>query len=210
MNERDLICTMTGQQYRAAHTCVAKKDARYYINGIHISYDNTEVVSTNGHIIYAAEVEPGPVLRNALLATIPKGSLPTYGIIFEPVTILKSITHVSVYKHDALNVLVLLQKQTRLAEIKHDVAQHICRIIDGRFPDYKAVMKPGSGKNTVPFNEFRFLSTYLAYLPKMFGDHAELRITMENNYSAAHIEHAVRPEEGRVVLMPVKLQLTNS
>ena len=56
----NLICTLTGDQYRAACACRASKDVRYYLDSIFISSEHKELVATNGHILYTSPIDDLP------------------------------------------------------------------------------------------------------------------------------------------------------
>ena len=181
MNPDDLICTMTGQQYRAAHICVAKKDVRYYLNGMHIDAKNNDVVGTNGHVMYVADIEPGPKMKT---------------LIFESVSILASVEKVEIFDYNEGNILVAVHNTK-------GIVQHICKIIVDTYPDYKAVMEL-SGKqqacNVVGMNP-----VYLANVPKIFPKTNSVKLEMRSPVNSFHFTDAAHENRGLYVVMPTRI-----
>ena len=114
------IATMTGQAYRAAHAVAAKKDVRPYLNGIHLDPDAGQVVATDGHIMYINDLEPG--------------TEPGPSVIFEPVKVPAGAETVDVNTYDAGHVMV------NVFGPRTGPTMHLCKIIDGHYPNYKAVI----------------------------------------------------------------------
>ena len=182
-NEHEIICTMTAQQYRAATACTAKNDMRYYLNGIHINSEH--VVSTDGHILYLAEIDPGEGFNGP--------------IIFEPVNISTWIRKVVIYTHDSYNVIVETSSNRKGIKTK----QHICPLIDGRFPDYKRII-PSDTRFREQFRDFSIGSGYLVSLKTIFGDWP-LRFNLSDVNEPIVITHSTESGYGKVVLMPCRL-----
>ena len=179
-NLPDRICTMTGQQYRSAMLCKATKDVRYYLDGLHISLENNEVVATNGHILYTATIEAGEAMES---------------LIFEPAKIPANVQTVNVYLYDENNVLV----ETVDKNLLH--AQHICKRTDGKYPDYKSIFRDNpEGK----CNNIGLDSGYLALLPRIFcKDRIHVHLTAPTDYVT--IKSPTNSEYGILVIMPCKL-----
>jgi DNA polymerase-3 subunit beta len=181
MNPKDLICTMTGQQYRAAHLCTAKNDIRYYLNGMHIDAKNHEVVGTNGHIMYVAKIEPGPIMKT---------------LIFESVSVLASTEKIEIFRHDDGNVITVVHGSK-------GTVQHICELIDGRFPDYRAVIE--LTKKREPCNIVGMNPVYLANVPKIFYKSNSVKLEMGSPTSAFHFTDSTNENRGLYVVMPTRI-----
>ena len=171
---------MTGQQYRAAILCKATNDVRYYLDGLYISSDNNEVVATNGHIMYTADIEAGDTCRN---------------LIFQPAKIPANVHEVKVQEYDDTNVLVV-------AYSSKGTEQHICKIVDGKYPDYKMIT---SSTNTdQSCNKIGYDSKYLALLPRIFNKDNVL-IHMPSANVASKVTSVDHDNYGSLILMPVKI-----
>jgi DNA polymerase III sliding clamp (beta) subunit (PCNA family) len=172
------IATMPASTYRAAFACKATKDVRYYLNGLYLDADRAKIVGTDGHMLYINDVdvgdEPGP------------------SIIFEPVKILVSAETVKVERHD--DTCVMLHVTAR----NGSTTMHICKILDGRYPDYQAVTPPG---DPAPTDVMGFNVEQLARLKQVFKRYAQFEFFGPHNVYRA----TGREGEGTVVLMPCKL-----
>lgn len=208
MTTENLICTMTGDQYRGAFECRAVDDVRYYINGIHlcrrscIAKDddayNGDVVSTNGHLMFVSPIR--------FADDICEG----FGVIFEPAKIKAGAVTVNIY---TLPGTVDGFNQVEIEAItKKGVAERFVRnVIDGRFPDYTAVMpRRATDKDRGPGHTFGFDSTYLLTISKVFKK-GYTHIEMRSNNSAAWVYEVGRPckadlpHQTGVALMPLRV-----
>lgn len=180
-----LIGTMTGQQYRSAFACKASKDVRYYLDGIFISAEHGQAVATNGRMLYYSDIEAGDLIKD---------------VIFEAVKIPASVSFVTIseYSDDNNVLLTLYGKSNQL------VSQHICKIIDGRYPDYKAIIPNGADALT-GFNTFSFDALYLAKLQVIFGKEP-VTFKMANNTRCARVYSSAHANMGEAILMPCRVQ----
>ncbi|PHM59113.1 bacteriophage protein [Xenorhabdus stockiae] len=135
---------------RAALVCVAKKDPRYYLCGVHITSNYLE--ATNGHV--ALRLEHGISTRRKAIVQF-HGRIPrkaeTTELHFtkEPYAVHRDITGMRV----GFSALTLL---------------------DGRFPDLDRVI-PKKVESVIP----HFQAEYLAYPYKMFeGDSVFIAVSM--------------------------------
>lgn len=172
------IAMMTGQAYRAAFACMGRKDVRYYLNGIHINTEHGEIVATNGHIQY---------VNSVTLATNPGDP-----VIFDPVRIPAKAETVEVCRHDEKHVLV------HVTGSKGTVTTHTCPIIDGRYPDYRAVTPKVGGTRA----EVSFDVKYLARLKQIFSMRARFKWNTDDKAFACQITG--KPDEGTVTLMSLR------
>ena len=177
------ICTLTGKQYRAALIVAPTTDVRYYLNGFLLSAKNREIVATDGHMLFCSKVADLR-LKNDL--------------IIEPVKIAASVETVNILENDKTSVIV------QTISKRGDIGQFICRTIDGKFPDYKAVYPDDKKVKPVTYSEFSFGSELLARLQKIFGK-SPLKFEMNDPNRAAVIHDAKDSDFGSILLMPCKV-----
>ena len=185
MLDSNVICTMSGMKYRAGFACYPKKDVRYYLNGLHISADNAEVVATDGSILYVADVELGQAAKD---------------IIFEPAKIPTNIETVtiSVFNPGVDDHNVLIQ----CLDSRGNTSQHICKLIEGSYPNYRNIL---NAKNAdTQFNKIGWSSKYLAMLKTIFGN-KPLSFEIANQNCASVISDTTDYSNGRVILMPCRV-----
>jgi len=191
MNDTEnTIATVTGDVYRAAFECMAdKNEVRYYLKGMCLSYKHAELVATNGHILYYGPVD--------LFERDDQEDL-----IFEAPKLRFNVVEVRIKKTD-IPGRVCIETVTGKGVVDLKMAE----VIDGRYPDYRA-LSFDKGKK-YPFNAFGFNAEYLSKLPKMFGKDAALQFEMVSCKTAAYITAAPTSEgknlPGTLILMPVSM-----
>ncbi len=171
------IVTLTGQAYRAAFAVAPLKDVRYYINGIHIDTERGQVVATDGSIMYMNDVE--------------LGDDPGASLIFEPARIQASVETVRIYRHDDHNVMLSVSGP------RTGTTTHICKLIDGRYPDYQAIIPKTGGQHRLGMG---FDVKHLATLKQIFKKRAGFSFSPAPG--ACKITGA--DSEGTVVLMEMR------
>lgn len=131
---------------RAALVCVAKKDPRYYLQGIHITPNYIE--ATNGHV--ALRMEHGiRTNKNAIISFA--GSIPARS---ETTEIHFSKEPYAVHRDES----------------GERIGFTVLKILDGRFPDMERVMPKTVDLNATP----AISAHYLSYPLKMFGKDSNL------------------------------------
>lgn len=172
------IATMTGQAYRAAFAVAPKKDVRPYLNGLHLDLEAGKLVSTDGHMMYINDVE--------------LGDEPGPSLVFEPVKIPAAAETVDVNTYDDEHVMI------NVFGPRTGPTMHLCKIIEGRYPDYQAVI-PGVGhkRGAVGFDV-----KYLAVLKQVFKRGARFKFSEGAGLSACKITGA--DGEGMIVLMELR------
>ena len=132
------IATINAHALAAAATCQAKDDVRYYLNGIliePIKDGGVRVIATNGHrIIWITD--PEGTCEEKIICT------------FETTALTKMRQEraniVSVQRVDDTTVIASIGGLGDISKVT---------LVDGRYPDYEAVMPaklhPKSGSNTV-------------------------------------------------------------
>ena len=183
MKDSSIICTMSGMKYRAAFVCHPKNDYRYYLNGLHISAANKELVATDGSILYIPDMEPGEALKD---------------IIFSPARIPASIETVIISEcADPQNVLI------ECTDTRGNQSQYICKLIAGTYPNYKAIMQ--SKNDDFEFHKIAWSAKYLGLLKAVFGNKATLVFEIPHANCAVIISDTTDYSNGKVLLMPCKV-----
>lgn len=138
--------TLSSRLIRAALVCVARKDPRYYLQGVHITPKHIE--ATNGHV--ALRMEHGITTnKNAIIA-------------FSGVVPIRAETTEIHFGKEPYAV--------HRDEVGERVGFTVLKILDGRFPDMDRVMP-----KTVDVNASPAISAhYLSYPMKMFGKDSDL------------------------------------
>lgn len=126
---------------RAALVCAAKKDVRYYLNGIHISPKYIE--ATNGHV--ALRMEHGIRTGKNIIVQF-EGAVPSKA---ETTELIFSKEPIAIHRD-------LLQRRISITPVT---------LVDGRFPDMDRVMPKTIDNNINPVVQ----AVFLGYPEKMFA-----------------------------------------
>jgi DNA polymerase-3 subunit beta len=178
-----MILTLSKAALLSALIFQAKKDVRYYLNGICFAPDK-KLYSTDGHRAFIGEHDNAYLTENIIIAI--KGAKVTS---FEKAEI------------DTESGLV-----TYLNEHGSRVGAGICEVVDGRFPDIERVI---STFKSTPTDEIGFNAGYLAdiekaaklYNPKFCG----IKIKPNGNTAASIVEFNSAFGNGKLVIMPMRL-----
>ena len=177
-----IIATITGQSYRAAHAVTPSKDVRYYLNGLYLDIEAAKIVSTDGSMLYLNDIE---------ISEEP-GDYPN-GLIFEPVKVPVSAKSVTVSTYDDKHVML---------EVRYNRAantMHICKLIDGKYPNYKAVLpKTDASKSR---QHVGFDVKYLAKLKQIFKRGAKFYFDVESSA----IKITGNDSEGTAIIMEMRV-----
>jgi len=180
------ICTITGQQYRNAFLCRKTDKMWNTINFLHISTlpGITELVSTNGHIMYHCPINPGDAIRT---------------ITFEPIKIPANVQTVTISEHSDTQVKIECVDKQGLTSTA------LCNIVDAQYLNYRAVID--SKIEAKPYTQFGFDPVYLALLAKIFPKQG-VKFTMPCNTSGATVTCNI-DDLGALVIMPLSLNKVN-
>ena len=182
MTDSKTICTLTGNQYRAAFACMApKNDPRFYLKSILISVENKEITATNGHYCYVAPIDEVNSEKD---------------IILEAARIPANIDEVKL--SFVSEWLVLVETFNK----GNPGPQFVCKVIDATYPDYKNII-PKDNEAVKEFNLFSFDAGYLAMLPRIFGK-VPVRFKMAGSDKPALIS-TDDDTLGVLVLMPCRM-----
>lgn len=169
----------------AAQLCRAKKDIRYYINGIAFLPDG-RIAATNGHYIFSGEkFESTKPLKETLIFDIQKSPVRKYHY-----AVINDVTNVITF-HDHTDA------QIGIAMVKP---------IDGKFPGIDWVIN----REEKPCSSIGFNAKYLAMLPKVtksFNNKFDVvKLTFSGSEGAAKAEFNNHfGEKGVFVVMPMRL-----
>lgn len=169
----------------AAQLCRAKKDIRYYLNGIAFLPDG-RVAATNGHHLFSGEkFESTKPLKETLIFDIQNSPVRKYHY-----AVVNDVTNVITF-HDHMDV------QIGIAMVKP---------IDGRFPDIDRIINI----EEKPCSAICFNAKYLAMLPKVtksFNNKLDgVKLTFSGSDGAAKSEFSNHHDEkGIFVVMPMRL-----
>jgi len=173
-----LICSLTGQQYRAAFLCKAS-DLRRNLNSIHLNAEHNEVVATNGEVLYCANLRPGEAMES---------------VTFTPAKIAANVETIDVLANDDKSVLL------KCLDRNGNVSQFICQRIEAIYPNYKAIFSERPDKQ---FNAISYDPKYLALLGRIFGKYP-VTLHIPDNAGASQVTSPSNPDFGTVILMPIK------
>ena len=183
LNEK-VIATLSGDDYRAALACSAKNDVRYYLNGVLLSAEHSEIVGTDGHTLFVGKLATCDLSEDLILET-PKVPLNVTEV------------EIKVYPGEA----PVRYRMTTRTE-RGDVKEALLRVIDGRFPDYKAIL--GSKKQPAePYTDFCFNADLLARVRTVFGKNSFVQFSAKTKHTAFTVRCKKMPDS-LLVVMPGK------
>lgn len=178
-----MILTLSKAALLSALIFQAKKDVRYYLNGICFAPDK-KLYSTDGHRVFIGEHDSAELTENIIVSI--KGAKVT---CFENAEI------------DTDSGLI-----SYLDENGSRVGVGLCDVVDGRYPDIEKVISKFKNK---PTDEIGFNAGYLAdiekaaklYNPKFCG----IKIKPNGNTEASVVEFNSAFGNGTLVIMPMRL-----
>jgi len=178
-----MILTLSKAALLSAMIFQAKKDVRYYLNGICFAPDK-KLYSTDGHRAFIGEHDNAELTENIIVAV--KGPKITS---FEKAEVDTDSGLISYFdKHGSR------------------VGVGLCDVVDGRYPDIEKVI---SKFQSNPTDEIGFNAGYLAdiekaaklYNPKF----CDVRIKPNGNTEASIVEFNSAFGNGTLVIMPMRL-----
>jgi hypothetical protein len=175
---------------RAALLCSAKKDIRYYLQGICISFNHSEIAmvcGTNGHILFAGQC-PIEVIE------APKA----YGFeIIVPGDVIKAM--------DKKAEFVTLVTIPSLPKDYYVLGNTSFQAIDARFPDISRVIPSRDAFPEQKASYFRpdYLQTANEALAMYYGDKKDKCYSLTQRGDASGVVHNSR-SDALVVVMPMR------
>lgn len=178
-----MLLTLSKAALLSALIFQAKKDVRYYLNGICFAPDK-KLYATDGHRAFIGEHDNDELSERIIVAI--KGP---------------RVTNFDKAEIDTESGIV-----TYLDETGFRVSVGLCDVVDGRFPDIERVI---SGFESKPTEEIGFNAGYLAdiekaaklYNPKFQG----IKIKPSGSTSASIVEFNSAFGNGTLVIMPMRL-----
>lgn len=161
----------------------AKKDIRYYLNGICFKADG-RVCSTDGHRAFVGGKHEGELSEDVILS------------------VTKSPTKAYDYAEiDTDTGIVSYHTDTTLC-----VGVSLCEVIDGRFPDIDRVIP----KETSPTERIGFNAKYLAdveKVAKLFNPKWESVVFELNGHTNATVAKlkSYNGEDAKIIVMPMRI-----
>ena len=161
----------------------AKKDIRYYLNGICFKADR-RVCSTDGHRAFIGSKHEGELKEDVILS-VTKAPTKSYSYV-EIDTDSGIVTY-----HDAFDIRV---------------GVGLCEVIDGKFPDIDRVIP----KETAPTDSIGFNASYLAdveKVAKLFNPKWASVLFELNGHTNATVAKltSYNGEEAKIIVMPMRI-----
>jgi hypothetical protein len=175
---------------RAALLCSAKKDIRYYLQGICISFNHPEVAmvcGTNGHILFAGQC-PIDVIE------APE----TYGFeIIVPGDVIKAL--------DKKAEVVMLETIDAMPKGHYVLGNTRFQAIDARFPDISRVIPSRDAFAEIKPSYFKpeYLCTANEALAMYYGSKKDICYPLHTRGDGSGVVHMNR-NDALVVVMPMR------
>jgi len=175
---------------RAALLCSAKKDIRYYLQGICISFNHPEIAmvcGTNGHILFAGQC-PIDVIE------APEA----YGFeIIVPGDVIKGL--------DKKADVVMLETIDSMPKGYYVLGNSRFQAIDARFPDISRVIPSRDAFSEIKPSYFKpeYLCTANEALAMFYGDKKDKCYSLAQRGDASGVVHNER-NDALVVVMPMR------
>jgi len=182
--------TLKTSVLRAALLCAAKKDIRYYLQGICISFNHPEIAmvcGTNGHILFAGQC-PIDVIE----------APDAYGFeIIVPADVIKGL--------DKKADVVMLETIDSMPKGYYVLGNSRFQAIDARFPDISRVIPSRDAFAEIKPSYFKpeYLCTANEALAMYYGDKKDKCYSFAQRGDASAVVHNER-NDALVVVMPMR------
>ena len=187
--------TLKTSVLRAALLCSAKKDIRYYLQGICISFNHPEIAmvcGTNGHILFAGQCP---------IETIEAPEALGFEIIV-PGDVIKGL--------DKKADVVMLETIDAMPKGHYVLGNTRFQAIDARFPDISRVIPSRDAFSEQKASYFRpeYLCTANEALAMFYGDKKDKCYSLAQRGDASGVVHNGR-NDALVVVMPMRNDADN-
>lgn len=172
------VITLSGEVVKNALEISAKKDVRYYLNGIFLDAENKTLVSTEGHILYIA--------KN--VETFEKS------VILENFKVPAGVTTVKIEHFKDNRYIVTLITEKNSSEI-------VVKSIDGNYVNYRNSIESYAKNEECAISEIGFNLELLAKCAKVFD---LCNISFTEKLGIAFITNTLRPDE-MIAIMPANV-----
>ena len=182
--------TLKTSVLRAALLCSAKKDIRYYLQGVCISFNHPEIAmvcGTNGHILFAGQC-PIDVIE----------APDAYGFeIIVPGDVIKGL--------DKKADVVMLETIDAMPKGHYVLGNTRFQAIDARFPDVSRVIPSRDAFSELKVSYFKpeYLCTANEALAMFYGDRKDKCYSLAQRGDASGVVHNER-NDALVVVMPMR------
>ena len=182
--------TLKTSVLRAALLCSAKKDIRYYLQGICISFNHPEIAmvcGTNGHILFAGQCP---------IETIEAPEALGFEIIV-PGDVIKGL--------DKKAEVVMLETIDAMPKGHYVLGNTRFQAIDARFPDISRVIPSRDAFSELKVSYFKpeYLCTANEALAMFYGDRKDKCYSLAQRGDASGVVHNER-NDALVVVMPMR------
>ncbi len=134
--------TIKQSTIKAVSYAMAKKDIRYYLNGMLLQHngEETRLVATDGHRLNMAVIEHESGLVCDLIEVII------------PDTLIGQIIKAKAPRHDKRKEITITIDGDKIAATMPDGTQSIAKAVDGKFPDYQRVIPDSFSREISQFS----------------------------------------------------------
>jgi hypothetical protein len=187
--------TLKTSVLRAALLCAAKKDIRYYLQGICISFNHPEIAmvcGTNGHILFAGQC-PIDVIE----------APDAYGFeIIVPGDVIKGL--------DKKADVVMLETIDAMPKGHYVLGNTRFQAIDAKFPDISRVIpsRDAFAEQKASYFKPEYLCTANEALAMFYGDKKDKCYSLAQRGDASGVVHNGR-NDALVVVMPMRNDADN-
>ena len=160
----------------------AKKDIRYYLQGVHIEQGETGTfaVATNGHFLAVARIDTQPQV---------------------PASVIVGSDHLSAaIKGNKLDFITLEVVAAYKVTIKTGASEVTVQTLDGRYPDWRRVIRAPQTGEQAYFNP-EYLATVQKAAGEYHGNKGTLYHVTQNGNSVGHCDI---DDDLQVFVMPVR------
>jgi len=182
--------TLKTNVLRAALLCAAKKDLRYYLQGVCISINHRDIAmiyGTNGHILFAGQ---------CLIDTIEAPEALGFDIIV-PAEVIKAI--------DKKSEVVMLETIDSMPKGYYVLGNSRFQAIDARYPDITRVVpsREAFGDPKISYFKPEYLCTANEALAMYYGDKKDKCYSLSQRGDQSGVVHNGR-NDALVVVMPMR------
>lgn len=161
--------TLPAAVLRAATVCLAKRDVRYYLGGIHVN--NERVTGTNGHVAFVNFTEKW--------ADEFKNEFPDDGLILDIEGTIPVKAHYSEFTltSEAIGICEFKDHKFEL------VRRCVFTLIDGKYPNVDKILPKGKRERVL---EIGFNTEYLSAIHKTFSCLSKRWTNVKLNFYGDH------------------------
>jgi len=185
-----------------AQKCQAKDDARYYLNGFHVTSNTVE--ASNGHFLYQAKIKQFEY--PSYICDMNINNQPPETMIIKMKQQIRQPLKKLGCEFVVFEVVDSKVIATTIDHYGSDIAVYLGEVVDGEFPDVK--------KRAIPYGEpeqhkqVSFNADYLKMLSSVTGYTGHVKLQSYGEHKASVftiIDHVNMHFDAIFVLMPIRL-----